>query len=163
MRHPVKSMRAKNTKPPVQNDITLLLPAFQPKVSAILDAMRSRGRDPILFETYRNEERCWYLLRAGTSKNGVMSMHRFRVAVDILDKKALWADPSFFRILGEETARAHLTWGGDWDSNPKTKESFYDGPHVQAIPVKLQSEFRALANDGERNEYLARYFARVGG
>jgi len=122
--------------------------------------MKARGRVPRLFETYRSDERCLYTMRKGASKNGLLSMHRYRAAADIVDAVKLWDDPTFFTILGEEAARAKLTWGGDWDGNPKTDETFDDRPHVQAIPIVRQGVFRALKDDEARNAYLVQYFSR---
>jgi len=145
--------------PPAQNDLTLLLPAYRPKVIALLAAVTARGRKARLFETYRSDARCLYVTKKGASRNGLRSMHRYRSAVDIIDEIALWSDPTFFTVLGAEAMRLGLTWGGDWDGNPKTEQSFDDRPHVQAIPLGKQDIFRSLKDDGARDAYLVRYFA----
>jgi len=146
-------------RPPPQNDLTLLLPAYQPKVSALLEALIARGEKPRLFETYRNDARCLWAKSTKASQSGLMSMHRFRAAVDIIDAEHMWDNPDFFIALGEEAKKLKLTWGGDWDSNPLTHQEFNDRPHVQAIPLWRQDIFRSLVSDEARNAYLIRFFA----
>jgi len=145
-------------RPSVQDSLTLLLPAYVPRVEMLLEAMSRRDMKPRLFETYRTEERCMWAFRKKASKSGLRSMHRYRAAVDIIHEDFLWSHPPFFKALGEEAAKLRLTWGGDWDSNPATPQSFDDRPHVQAIPLWKQQAFRDLPTDAERNSFLIRFF-----
>jgi len=87
-------------------------------------------------------------------------MHRYGAAVDIIDQDLLWDNPAFFKALGEEAQKLNLTWGGDWDSNPKTPQSFDDRPHVQAIPIWKQAPFRNLPDDEARNAALLEFFKK---
>jgi hypothetical protein len=146
--------------PPLK-DIALLLPAFQPKVLRLLERMHARGFDPVVHETYRSAERAIALQKAGKTRNGKDSMHCYRAAVDVISKAHGWESPQFFKALGQEAIALGLTWGGDWDANPKTEQSFDDRPHVQAIPLGKQNAFRLLKTDEERNAFLLRFLART--
>ncbi len=147
-------------KTKVERRIELLLPAFVPKVLALLDAMREQGFRPRVHETYRSPERCAELQATKKSRNGLGSMHRYRAAVDIIDDVLLWSNPRFFVTLGREALKLRLTWGGDWDSNPATDQDFDDRPHIQAIPLGKQNAFRLLTSDEARNAFLVDFFAR---
>jgi hypothetical protein len=146
-------------KPKVLDDLDFLLSAFRPKVDLMIAAMTARGFKLRVFETRRERQRAHYLASIGKSKNGALSMHCLDAALDCVDAEKLWDNPAFFRALGEESQKLKLTWGGDWDGDPTTKESFVDSPHVQAIPVHLQNRFRALRTDDERNAFILRYYA----
>lgn len=126
------------------NDMTLLLPSFRERVEILVDRLSHRGLDPVVWETFRTQERAELLAKYGTSKNGALSMHCYGAAADILSRRYKWSNPSFFRALGQEADRLGLTWGGDWDGDPSTKHSFVDSPHVQAIPVRQQNGLRAM-------------------
>ena len=140
--------------------ITCLLPAFQPKVQELLRVLTARGEHPMVFETVRSEERHAWLVRQGKSKARGLSMHCYGAAVDIIDRKRRWSNPDFFKVLGEEAQKLGLTWGGDWDNNADTKERFYDGPHVQALSVAKQDEFRAL-KPSDRDAFIAELLGEV--
>jgi hypothetical protein len=146
-------------KPPILSDLDFLLSAFRPKVDLMLLAMAARGFKTRVFETRRSRQRAHYLASIGKSKNGALSMHCLDAALDCVDAEKLWDNPAFFRALGQESQKIGLTWGGDWDGNPNTKETFVDSPHVQAIPLRLQNRFRALRTVEERNAFILRCYA----
>lgn len=156
---PHVTIRRMPTQPQVLSDLDFLLSAFRPKVDLMIAAMTARGFKLRVFETRRSRQRAHYLASIGKSKNGALSMHCLDAALDCVDAEKLWDNPAFFRALGEEAQKLKLTWGGDWDGNPLTKESFVDSPHVQAIPVHLQNRFRALRTAEERNLFIQRYYA----
>ena len=131
-------------KPQVESSLALLLPSYLPKVKELVSTMAKLGFRPRIHETYRSDARCLALQAARKSRNGLGSMHRYRAAVDIIDDVMLWSNPRFFAALGREAIKLGLTWGGDWDSNPATAQTFDDRPHVQAIPLGRQDAFRAL-------------------
>lgn len=136
-----------------------LHPAFREKVEQLLTNLEARRAKPLVWETVRSPERAELLRKQGKSKSGNRSMHCHRAAVDIIHRKDFWGNRAFFRVLGEEAEKLGLLWGGNWDEDPDTRDRFYDGPHVQAIPLRLQNEFRALPTE-EQNDYLKAYFAK---
>ena len=142
--------------PPVQRDLALLLPSFRVKIDLLVANMITRGFKPKVWETMRTPQRASYLASIGKSKNGPLSMHCLGAAADFVDAEKLWDNPAFFKALGEEATKLHLTWGGDWDGNPATREDFVDSPHVQAIPVAAQNRFRALRSVEARELFIQR-------
>lgn len=147
----------------VRQEVSLLLPPFRPYVEELLRRMKRRGLRPLVWETLRSEERAAWLFEKGKSRNnGRISMHCLGAAVDIVCRDHLWNHPEFFVALGEEAAKMGLTWGGDWDSDPETKNKFNDRPHVQCIRKKDQNKFRALASDAEREKFAVRVLKNTG-
>lgn len=118
----------------IYRDTTALVPSFAKRVQVLFNRMKARGYRPILWEAYRTPERAIKL--AEDSKGIQNSMHLYGAAVDIVDARTMWDDPTFFRALGEEAERLGLTWGGRF-SKP-------DGPHVQAIPVASQTRLTRM-------------------
>ena len=66
------------------DDLALLLPSFRQRVGIVLERLRARGLDPLVFETFRTAERAEQLMARGSSKNGALSMHCYGAAVDII-------------------------------------------------------------------------------
>jgi hypothetical protein len=140
----------------VCRDRSLLVPAFDAAIEALLADMRALGWNPYVFETYRTAERGKLLQAAGKSRNGDRSMHRYWCAVDIVDadlhnvprmtKEGYWDAPAkFWSDLGACAAKHRLVWGGDWDANPGTPQRMYDLPHVQAVALGEQDHVRAMS------------------
>jgi hypothetical protein len=129
---------------------------FRAQVDLLIAAMVARGFKPKVWETRRTAQRASYLASIGKSKNGALSMHCLDCAVDFVDEDKLWDNPAFFKALGEEAKKLHLTWGGDWDGNPATKEDFVDSPHIQGVTIAMQNRFRALRSTLAREEFLKR-------
>lgn len=141
----------------LQQDVKLLLPSFQPYVAKLLQAMRDRGFQPMVWETLRSPERAEWLASRGRSRNkGRTSMHVLGAAVDIVCRLRMWNHPEFFQALEEEAEKLGLVSGRDWDSNDDTENNFNDGPHVQALPLKDQKKLRALKTPAERETFIAK-------
>lgn len=150
----------------VERDIAKLLPCFQTKVRALVEALQARGFKPKVHETWRSPERAAFLRSQGKSKTptGKLSMHCYGVAADLICDDHAWDCAkhrcAFFKALGEEAWKLGLTWGGDWDGDLGTPEDFVDSPHVQAIPIRLQKKLRALPDDAARDAFVADFFAK---
>lgn len=147
---------------PVRRDLGLLAPKFHKAVTWLLLALTERGFDPMVFETFRDNERQRFLYGFGREYDdgrGVVTKastadttwHGFGLAVDIISRKHQWNAPDeFWNALGEESRKLGLVWGGDW--------IFKDRPHVQhgapmrQSPSPLAKEIR----DGEGLEALWR-------
>ena len=157
-RRPHVTIRRMAIVPPVQRDLAFLLPTFLAKVTLLIAAMQARGFKPKVWETRRTAQRASYLASIGKSKNGALSMHCLDCAVDFVDEDKLWDNPAFFKALGEEAKKLHMTWGGDWDGDPDTKETFVDSPHIQGVTIAMQNRFRALRSVLAREEFLKRVF-----
>jgi len=135
-------------------DMQLLLPSFRERVELVLERLRARGFDPVVWETYRSPARAKQLVARRRSRVRGLSMHCYGAAVDIISESRKWSWPQFFNALGDEAKRLGLTWGGDWNANGIQEDSDFDAVHIQAVPVRLQDDFRALSNDGERDRYV---------
>ena len=121
-------------EPKRQTDLDLLEPYIKERVLIMLAAMRARGMDPRVFETWREQKRQQWLYGIGrkhhkrsrvvTYLDGVFeqSLHQRRKAVDIISKKWGWKWMHFFVVLKEEAERvgmhtldwdkAHVQWEG---------------------------------------------------
>lgn len=96
------------------------------RIRNILSRMRARGFDPQVWETYRTQERQWYLYGKGRTAaqlkkahvdvkyaqpslsvvtKTLNSLHRKRKAADIVSKSRLWNWPEFYVALKEEAKR----------------------------------------------------------
>jgi hypothetical protein len=127
------------------DSLDLLLPSFRVKVDILLQRMKDAGYDPIPFDTFRTAAESAKNARNG--KGVVNSMHEYGAAVDIICGKTGWSNPKFFKELGKQAELLGLTWGGRFTR--------YDGPHVQAIPVKNQNQLRSLP-ESKRDEFVAK-------
>jgi hypothetical protein len=117
-------------EPKRQSDINLLWLPFREKVALLLEAMRRRGYDPVIFESLRTEKRQAWLYGYGrTHHKGrkpvtftLKSRHLPGKAADIISKSKLWNHPAFFDALKDEAKRlgletldfegCHVQWGG---------------------------------------------------
>jgi hypothetical protein len=94
--------------------LSLLLPAFQPRVREICERVRARGfREPYIGSTFRTpEEQLDALKRGTTGRKQKLSWHMLRRAVDIRDRLPNGSpDPTtrneaFFLALWEEATLA---------------------------------------------------------
>jgi peptidoglycan L-alanyl-D-glutamate endopeptidase CwlK len=119
-----------------------LHPAFRKKIEAVLQDMRSEGRDAKVFFGWRSQQRQAELVKAGRSKVS-FSFHNAMVdastpaalAVDIVSQSKGWNDMDFFHALGRIGKKHGLYWGGDW-------RSFRDYAHLQAAPNSALSVLR---------------------
>ena len=140
-----------------QSDPRLLLPTLRTRVEAMIAALRAEGQNPKLFETGRSPERAVWLGSTGKSRNGIGSLHCLGAAADLVDAAHGWSNPAFFAALGRVAQAYGLTWGGDWDSNPATDQTFDDRPHVQAVPVPMQNGLRACKTSETRERFISDY------
>ena len=134
-----------------EDDINLLLPSFRNKIEQLLNRMRQRGFDPILFDTFRTQAEADKYAAKGVGIKG--SMHVLRAAADIISASTGWSNPKFFTALGHEANILNLTWGGEFQPDKK------DYDHVQAIPVNLEHAFRLLPSDLSRDSFILNYYA----
>jgi len=117
-------------EPKRETKLVLLVPYFRNRVIALLDRMKARGFDPVVFETRRSKKRQQYLYWIGRriQKNRkpvtwtMNSRHNVGKAVDIISGEYGWNDKAFFDALAEEaniqglhvisTERCHVQWEG---------------------------------------------------
>lgn len=118
------------------DDIALLLPTFRKLVEELLVLMRTDGFAPVLRDGMRTPAEA-----KATAARGVGiadSMHCYGIAADIICDEHGWdcarQGCHFFTALGEHAQAIGLTWGGSWPRK--------DLPHVQAVPVGLQTRVR---------------------
>lgn len=118
--------------------------AFRDKLDLVCDDLREKGYEPHMVYTWRSSETQGRLQAEGKSKvsfsfhNAVdASGQPAALACDLIDKRHGWSGPAasaFFAALGKAAQARGLTWGGDWDSNPDTKNTFNDLAHIQMYP-----------------------------
>lgn len=123
-----------------------LLPAFRRRVDRMLVQLRADGYDPLVWETFRTQERQDHLRKRGASK-ARKSMHQLGAAVDVVCGLHLWScrkeGCDFFAQLGRAAKAQGLHWGGDmFPKNPVTGRRFIDQPHVQAVSYWRQWSLR---------------------
>lgn len=109
-----------------------LVPYVAERVERILERMRARGFDPMVFETHRSQERQNWLYGIGRThdfhrkpvtwtKTG--SKHLVGKAADIISRKDFWnAPPAFWIALRQEAnkegmhvlraEKCHIEWRG---------------------------------------------------
>ena len=112
------------------NDLQLLHEPFRTRITELLERMKLRGFDPILFETLRTLERQKWLYEIGRTREKdrkpvtwtMKSKHFSGQACDIVSKSRLWDWPEFFSALRQEanrlklrvlrTEQCHVEWAG---------------------------------------------------
>jgi hypothetical protein len=114
-----------------------LSPRLRPKVSRVLQALKERGYQPVIFYGWRSVKVQLELVKQGNSTVR-FSFHNAQLrdgtpnayAADIVDCRYGWdkeAETSgYWKALGEEAKKQGLKWGGDW-------ASFRDWAHVQLL------------------------------
>lgn len=128
---------------PVCSDYSRLAPKFCDAVLRVLERMRAKGWDAIVYETLRTDARQRFLYGFGRiyddgrgvvthSQSADETWHFFGLAVDIISKSMRWDAPAeFWRDLEEAAEAEGLVSGRDWDGDDATTQSFVDGPHIQ--------------------------------
>lgn len=113
-------------------------PELQPKVTKVLQALSARGFQPKIYYGWRSVAVQMQLYFQGNSKVK-FSFHNAQkpngtpisYAADIIDARFGWSPEAertgFWKALGEEAKKQHLTWGGDW-------VNFRDWAHIQLVP-----------------------------
>lgn len=126
-------------------DINDLHPAVKRGALKLLDNLKQKGFIPLIYSTYRDNEKQNELYSHGRTKSGSkvtnakggQSMHNYKLAFDIVNKStsgiANFNDNKFYEELKNQCSILGFTWGGNW-------LGFTDKPHVQ---------FTAGATDGE--------------
>lgn len=112
------------------SDINKLQPYLVSRVLRVLDRMKKRGYDPVVFETKRSYARQLWLYgygrlfsRGKPYKTWTLnSLHLKGKAVDIISKSRGWGWDDFYTALHEEAAKerlypltkedCHLEWRG---------------------------------------------------
>ncbi|MCX8053181.1 MAG: hypothetical protein N3B12_05185 [Armatimonadetes bacterium] len=97
-------------------NISSLWEPFRRKVERLLERMRGRGFDPIIFEAARSRQRQEWLYGVGrTHHKGrkpvtwtMTSRHLVGKAADIVSKSRGWDWPEFFDALKSEASRLGL-------------------------------------------------------
>ena len=117
-------------------------------VSVIKRAIQLTPIDFTVLEGLRSKSRQAQLLKRGATRT-MNSRHITGHAVDlapIVDGKIPWNDWDKFALVSDAMFRAAdelgvlIQWGGDWDSDPETRETFLDGPHYQVPwPYRIAS------------------------
>ena len=102
-----------------------LNPAYMQSILHLMARLESRGYRFVLLEGYRSPERQEKLANLGnhvTSARAFQSKHQYGLAVDLapvregkllISERDPWAMEAYL-ALGEEAAKAGLTWGGVW-------------------------------------------------
>lgn len=129
------------------SDIALLLPSFRARLMPMLERIRGQGYKPVVHETLRSLERSEQLVKEGRSQSVGPSMHCYRIAADIICGEHGWDCKEhgcrFYDVLHAEALDSGLTRVRL--TNKKTGKKFWDGPHVQGCPVRLQDKVRECA------------------
>lgn len=130
-------------------DISDLLPSFQTRAQALLDHLEAIGYPAMVRQTRRTPAQAAANVARGT---GIAdSMHLYGAAMDVVCKFHLWDchlhGCKFFEMLGDETERLGLVWGGRWRR--------HDLPHVQCLKVSDQAAFRLLKTDEARDAFVS--------
>jgi hypothetical protein len=104
------------TEPTRNKDINSLEPYVRDRVIKLLDAMKHRGFDPIIFEAHRSIERQKWLYGIGRTHQldrrpvtwTLRSKHLVGKACDIVSKSHLWDYPAFYKALKQEAKKVGL-------------------------------------------------------
>jgi len=147
------------------SDPGLLVPAFWERAEPVLKMVAVRGYPYVIWETLRSLERSARLVQTGKSQvTGGPSMHCYGVALDAVCKAHRWDCEkhgcAFYSVLHQEALAAKLTRVRL--TNKKTGKKFWDGPHIQAVPVSMQARVRATAPE-HINTLVRAYFAGLVG
>lgn len=127
----------------VISDTCLMYNPFSRRVEAVISDLNAKSDRPWLYkiyETFRTDNRQAYLHKAGKSKIAKRGMHGYGCAVDIvpLNPKGqpFWPDDLKYWTPLWEAAEAHGLF-------PFGKYQKWDFAHIQAVPVKMQSQIVA--------------------
>lgn len=146
------------------DDISLLLPSFQPIVEKVLRLVTAAGYKPVLKDGWRSLSEAEANAKRGTGI--VSSMHCYGCAADVICSDHGWDCDAhkcdFYRALGAAAVAAGAVWGGNWPNKP-------DRPHFQAVLVSQQNLMRclttapesALARDLVVQHYLGRTSLKI--
>jgi len=143
---------------PVQSTLNGLAPKFRAALLATCDdVLKATGALPSIFETLRTNARQRHIYGFGRtwddgrgivthSRDADESWHweKFGLAADLIHPTLHWGAPAaWWAALGVAAQANGLTWGGDWDGNAATRETFVDRPHVQFGTLRRSPSPRA--------------------
>ncbi len=116
-------------------DLNQLHPAVKKKCEEWLSACKEAGIPVVVTQTYRTKEyqHKLFLKRPKvTNCDSGTSPHEFRVAWDfcINIKGKAW-DVGLITKAGKIAQKLGCVWGGDFNGNGKSDESFIDRPHIE--------------------------------
>ncbi len=139
-----------------EDDIKLLLPHMSARVQSLIDAMKSDGFEPVLFDGLRTPEEAVANAKKGTGI--VASMHLFGCAADLICAEHGWAcraaKHKFYQSLKRNAIALGFVCGADFGS--------VDEPHVQGCFISDQAAIRALGTVAEtlteRDAKVAAFF-----
>jgi len=117
------------------DDINLLEPVTRAAVLAIIADAKVMGREMMVFETYRSQDRQEDLYYQGATQLWRVGVHHYGLACDIV--KVVDGEPSWdgsFGFLRDLAQKHGLISGLDW-GRPDIGHSFIDPCHVQRIRV----------------------------
>ncbi|MEY4507975.1 MAG: D-alanyl-D-alanine carboxypeptidase [Pseudomonadota bacterium] len=131
------------------DEITLLLPSFQPYVQAVLDDMTAQGFKPILFDGLRTPAEALRNAKRGTGK--VQSPHLYGLAADVICDDHGWScrekKCKFYAKLVAAVRSRGLITGADFH-NAQGKP-MVDEPHFQGLPPAQERKVRELGMSDE--------------
>lgn len=136
-------------EPKRQDSLAVCAPKFAQAVRVVLEDLKAKGFDPLVYETMRTPERQSWLAGFGVhyddgrglvthATNVYQSWHAFGTACDIISYSREWDAPSeFWNALGHAAIARGLAWGGLWHMR--------DLPHIQwGGPMRVSPSDRAL-------------------
>lgn len=119
----------------VVSDLTILAPKFRAAVEAALQCCAQKGRDAIVYETYRSPElQAAYYERGRTqipptytvtnARSNLDSWHGYGLAVDVISREHGWNCPeAWYADVAACFRECGCRWGGEW--------KIRDLPHFQ--------------------------------
>lgn len=124
----------------VVNDMQVLAPKMQERVTAALWDANEAGLDAVVYETMRSQELQGLYYARGRTRvppyqrvtqvaDAQFGWHFYGLAVDIISKRKRWDVSSNWQLMTAAIFREHgLDWGGDWE-HP-------DFPHYQFAGIR---------------------------
>lgn len=132
----------------VQNDIDILAPKMQERVTAALwECNNVAGLEVVVYETVRTDHlQQMYYARGRTTvppyrtvtnaKSAQYGWHFFGLAVDVIHKRLRWGATEGWWLKVAALFKEHgLDWGGDWENE--------DLPHFQFAGIRKSPSDRA--------------------
>lgn len=129
------------------NSLDVLPVGMRVQVECTLQKLRDGGWDPLVFETYRSDERQRFLYSYGRTRPGhivtnvpiaATGFHHWGWAVDIIHRTRKWDHPRFFQWVARHAESCGLVAGGHW-------ARLKDWPHVQWATIESMSKAPAWA------------------
>lgn len=115
------------------NSLAVLPIGFRTAVDCTMARLKKGGWDAVIYETWRSDDRQKFLYSYGrtrpgpkvtNAKDASVTVHNYRLAIDIVHRTKLWNHPRFFYWVGQHAEACGLVAGAFWARFP-------DQPHVQ--------------------------------